>query len=288
MKMPDDFLSRHALMKMMLVAVPIGLGGLIYSHYVEPKWLEITSIRLKLPRLSPEFHGYRLAQISDIHLDHDGMTSTRLAEIIRTINELQPDLVAITGDFITVAHNGGPRIFVEDLAPALSLLTPVDAAMAVLGNHDHDQDPVMVRQSLRAAGIIDLSNRVYTLRRGQAALHIAGVDDIWTKQDRLDLVLNQLPPDGAVILLAHEPDFANVSAQTGRFDLQLSGHSHGGQVNLPFLGPPILPNYGKDYPLGRYQVGGMMLYTNRGLGVIPPKVRLNCRPEVTIFTLEAM
>ena len=120
-----------------------------------------------------------------------------------------------------------------------------------------------------------------------APLHIAGVDDLWTGQDRLDLVLERLPAEGAAILLVHEPDFANTSAKTGRFDLQLSGHSHGGQVSLPFLGPPILPRYARDYPVGRYQVGEMALYTNRGLGTVPPRVRINCRPEISLFILEA-
>ncbi|HYN87535.1 MAG TPA: hypothetical protein VER55_03345, partial [Ardenticatenaceae bacterium] len=102
-----------------------------------------------------------------------------------------------------------------------------------------------------------------------------------------DRVLAHLPPDGAAILLAHEPDFADISAATGRFDLQLSGHSHGGQVIVPFAGPLIGPRYGQNYPVGRYQVGSMIQYTNRGIGMVAPLVRFNCRPEVTVFTLES-
>ena len=83
------------------------------------------------------------------------------------------------------------------------------------------------------------------------------------------------------------PDYADISANAGRFDLQLSGHSHGGQVNLPFLGPPVLPLYGRKYPKGLYQVRNMFQYTNRGVGVIPPSVRFNCRPEITALTLFA-
>ncbi|MBZ0286049.1 MAG: metallophosphoesterase, partial [Anaerolineae bacterium] len=85
--------------------------------------------------------------------------------------------------------------------------------------------------------------------------------------------------------LAHEPDYADISAATGRFDLQISGHSHGGQVVIPFIGPPVVPPYSKKYPLGRYQVGTMIQYTNRGVGMISPAVRFNCRPEITVFTL---
>jgi len=98
-------------------------------------------------------------------------------------------------------------------------------------------------------------------------------------------VLALLPDEGCAILLAHEPDYADISAPTGRFDLQLSGHSHGGQVILPFIGPPILPSYSHKYPVGQYQVGSMIQYTNRGLGTVAPMVRFNCRPEITVFTL---
>jgi predicted MPP superfamily phosphohydrolase len=97
-----------------------------------------------------------------------------------------------------------------------------------------------------------------------------------------------LPAEGCAILLAHEPDCADDSAATGRFDLQISGHSHGGQVSLPLIGPPVLPYLAQKYPSGLYQVGQMFQYTNRGVGMTPPYVRLNCRPEITVFTLESV
>ena len=105
--------------------------------------------------------------------------------------------------------------------------------------------------------------------------------------DRLDEVLAQLPADGAAMLLCHEPDFADISAATGRFDLQISGHTHGGQIVLPFIGPIHTPRYGHKYSLGMYQVGDMIQYTNRGVGMARLPVRFNCRPEITVFTLEA-
>ena len=145
----------------------------------------------------------------------------------------------------------------------------------------------MVRRALKASGVRDLSNRFITLERQGAQLHIAGVDDIIEHLDRLDLVLNSLPEEGSAILLAHEPDYANTSAASGRFDLQLSGHSHGGQVVLPLIGAPILPRLGRLYPSGLYQVRGMYQYTNRGLGMTGFNLRLNSHPEVTVFTLES-
>jgi predicted MPP superfamily phosphohydrolase len=139
---------------------------------------------------------------------------------------------------------------------------------------------------LKSSGIADLTNSVFTITRGNDKLHLCGVDDIWEGDIRLDDVVDKIPDDSAAILLVHEPDFADVSAKIRRFDLQVSGHSHGGQVVVPFLGPPILPYLGQKYPSGLYQVGNMLQYTNRGVGMIDPPVRFNCPPEVTLFILE--
>lgn len=212
------------------------------------------------------------------------MTRDQLDHIVAMVNAQAPDLVAITGDFVT--H--GP---LDALAPALieplRQLEAQDGSVAVLGNHDHWTDPAGVRQILRESQIRDVSNGVFTLDRGDSRLHVAGVDDHWEAMDRLDAVLAQLPDDGAAVLLAHEPDFADISAPVGRFDLQISGHSHGGQVILPFLGPPRVPYLARKYPLGQYQVGTMIQYTNRGVGTVLPAVRFNCRPEITVFTLRS-
>jgi predicted MPP superfamily phosphohydrolase len=143
-----------------------------------------------------------------------------------------------------------------------------------------------LEMSLSDAGVEVLRNSVKTIRRGTSKLYIAAVDDVRQGMDRLDQVLEVLPENGAAILLAHEPDFADVSAATGRFDLQLSGHSHGGQIVLPWIGPPLLPEMGRKYPSGLYTVNDMLLYTNRGIGVTTVNARFNCRPEITHFTLE--
>jgi predicted MPP superfamily phosphohydrolase len=144
-----------------------------------------------------------------------------------------------------------------------------------------------VEQSLSEAGVTVLRNSVRTIQRGKSQLHLAGLDDVSQNMDRLDTLLKALPEDGAAILLVHEPDFADVAAAAQRFDLQISGHSHGGQIVLPFIGPPILPEMGKKYPSGLYNINNMLLYTNRGVGVTTVNARFNCRPEITVFTLEA-
>lgn len=260
------------------------VAGFGYARDIEPDWPEVVRRTYTLPRLHPAFDGFRIAQISDLHVG-TGMTADRLTRIAALVNDQQPDAIVITGDFITEGKISADHA--RTLHEGLGALHAPERA-AILGNHDHWVDPEGVRSILREVGIRDMSNVVYTFRRGDAQLHLCGVDDHWEKLDRMDEVLAALPEDGAAVLLAHEPDYADLSAATGRFDLQLSGHSHGGQVIVPLLNRPlVLPPYGKKYPLGEYRVNGMIQYTNRGLGTIRPAVRFNCRPEITVFTLRA-
>jgi hypothetical protein len=263
----------------------MGTGGYVYASRVEPGWLQVVPLSVRLPRLDPAFDGFRLAHISDLHADDAWMTEERLLSAMEVVNAQQVELVVITGDFVTSLIR---RPIQAALTNALRRLTP--PALAVLGNHDHWVSAAGVRTILQDAGVMELRNAVHSLRRGAAQLHLAGVDDTWQRQDRLDMVNAALPAAGAAILLAHEPDYADTSAATGRFDLQLSGHSHGGQVHIPFVGMPVLPPFGRRYPSGLYHLMSptgqpMMQYTNRGLGMVRPYVRFNCRPEVTVFTL---
>jgi uncharacterized protein len=238
-------------------------------------------VSMPLPHLAPAFSGYRVVQLSDIHADR-WMTTDRIAKIVGQVNQLKPDLVVLTGDFVT--HSA--EEFSPNLA-ALSQLNPVDKTLAVMGNHDAWTNSTIVQSALEAAGVQVLNNQVAALQRKSAQLFIAGVNDVWAKRDRLDQVLAALPSEGAAILLAHEPDFAEQSAATGRFDLELSGHSHGGQVKLPFV-KRIVPPLAYNYPIGQYKVGNMIQYTNRGVGMSGLPLRFNCRPEITVFTLKSV
>lgn len=283
--MPQPSLARTVLRRSAAGAAALGVVGglaLLYARAIEPNWTEVRQVRLALPRLDPAFDGYRIAQISDIHMDA-WMDRERLGRVVRLVNRQRPDLIAITGDFVTREIHR----YARDLTEGLGRLRARDGVAAVLGNHDYRTDDAAIRRVIAAAGLLDLDNAVHTLRRGAARLHLAGVDDVCRQRDRLDRVLSALPADGAAILLAHEPDFADISAATGRFDVQLSGHSHGGQVALPGIGPLAWVRLARKYPRGLYQVEGMRLYTNRGIGSHFPRVRFSCRPEITIFTLAA-
>ncbi len=246
------------------------------------RWIDVRSHEVTLPRLDRAFDGFRLVQISDIHFG-TFINRSRLDQAVQLVNGLAPDAVGITGDFVSRS----PRRYADELTAGLSGLEAAQGVFAVLGNHDHWTDAEEVGEILKASGILNLNNKIHSIFRADRVLSLAGVDCTYVHQDRLDQVLAALPPDGAAILLAHEPDYAEISARTGRFDLQLSGHSHGGQVIVPRLGPPILPPLAKKYPLGRYQINGMVQYTNRGLGTSHFRFRINCPAEITLFTLRS-
>lgn len=265
----------------------LSIGGVGYGALMEPNSFRVETLRLKLPRLSRKFSGLRIAQISDIHMG-GWMNPERLQRVVDLIVVEKPDLLMITGDFL-IGHDIG-KISEEDLnglMTELSRLADSFPTFAVLGNHDYWTDVETVRNLLKESGITDLTNAVFTLQREDARLHICGVDDVWEGDVRLEEVIAQLQDDSAAILLAHEPDFADTSAATGRFDLQLSGHTHGGQVVLPLLGSPILPYLGRKYPMGLYKVEEMFQYTNRGVGMARLPIRMNCPPEITVFVLES-
>lgn len=269
----------------------VGAGSLYYARNIEPSWFDVTHQQLRLPRLSPAFQGYRLVHISDIHADKVFMTTERLADLVRQINALRADLVLITGDFVTDYLHG-----LESTLAELRKLQTRDGVFGVLGNHDHPSGVEWVRQCLQAGQVQELNNTTHTIRRGQQMLHLVGLDDlwptnrgtpapVWSHLPLLNRLTAALPAEGAALLLVHEPDFVEVAAHNGRIALQLSGHSHGGQVRFPFYGPIFLPPLSRKYPKGLYKVGNTLLYTNRGLGMTSPRLRFDCRPEIAIMDL---
>jgi uncharacterized protein len=252
----------------------------VYVHKIEPNWLEVTHHEIALPKLDRAFDGYRIVQITDLHAG-DGVSRAHLERVVELVNEQKPDLIVITGDHVSRK----PRQHI-DLLDTLAKLKPRDLTLSVLGNHDVFNDAEPIRTAIKQAGIVLLENTIYTIHRDRATLHIAGVGDVFAEQDKLDLVMAQLPATGAAIMLAHEPDFADETAATSRFGLQLSGHSHGGQIRIPFYGG-YLPELARNYPIGRYQVKDMVQYTSRGIGTIKLYARFNCRPEISVFKLVA-
>ena len=271
----------------------LGAGTYYYARNIEPGWIDITHHQMQLAQLGSAFHGYRIVQITDIHADVKFMTEERVIDIVNTVNQLQADIIVITGDFVTTYVPG-----LTNTLAKLSALRAKDGVFGVLGNHDHPAGVEWVRSGLRQGNVKELPNMTYTLRRGDQMLHLVGMDDLWPENEGtpapiwshlslLNQLTDSLPAEGAAILLVHEPDFADVAASNKRIALQLSGHSHGGQVCIPLHGPIFLPVLCRKYPSGLYNIDNLQLYTNRGLGILELPIRFDCRPEIAVFDLSA-
>lgn len=285
-------MTRRVFIKRMAIAGAgvLGAGGAAHwSTQIEPTWIDVRRVELPIARLHPAFDGWTLAQISDLHIG-GWMTRERLQYVVHRVNKLQPDLIAITGDFVTHAPQGHSEV----IRQVLSTLKPQYGVFGVLGNHDHWTHARTIKNILKKSGVQELENSFHTIRRDGGVLRLCGLDDAWVGAADVSQLLQKLPDKGAAILLAHEPDFADDYAKANRFDVHLAGHTHGGQIRVPFVGPIHLPRYGEKYHTGRYRVGStpnsraLTLYVNRGVGMVWPYVRFHCRPEITLFTLRAL
>ncbi|MCB0167881.1 MAG: metallophosphoesterase [Anaerolineae bacterium] len=256
-----------------------GVAGFQYATQIETTWLSIEQLQVPLKNLPASLEGFKIVQLSDIHL-HPFTQIDFVNEVVAATNRLQPDLVALTGDFVLKTAGS-----IFELAPVLATLNPTYGIFAVLGNHDIWTDDRTVRAGLEESGLTVLRNEGLALGVGKGQLYVAGVDDGWSGRPDLALALDRHRGDIPTLLLAHEPDLADRFAADRRVSLQLSGHTHGGQVRLPGKGALVLPRLGHKYEMGLYRVADMWVYTNRGVGVIGPPIRFNCRPEVTEITL---
>jgi len=263
-----------------VVALPLGpTRGLcrLLAAFDDHARLEIVHHEWRLPRLPQEFDGLRIVHISDLH--HAPYTAPGLDRTLDEIERLEPDLVVMTGDLVTDIGD------LPDAARPLSRLRAPLGAYAVTGNHDWWADLGVLHSVLDQAGVRLLRNEHLALRRDGAALHLAGVDDLWSPTHDLAQTLDGIPEGGFTILLAHNPDEVH-RVPPGHVDLVLCGHAHGGQVTLPVIGPLVVPCHSAHFAQGLHRARGTLLYVNRGLGASTP-FRFRCKPELTHITLRA-
>jgi hypothetical protein len=282
-------LTRRQFLKLSLVtsadAACFTAAGGVYSAMIEPEWLSIERVTVPLARLPRELDGFTIAQLSDLHLG-PYTSDAEIRAAVAAANQLQPEAIVLTGDYIT--GESDCRDSAADCARELGALRAPHGVYAVLGNHDRCWSSLeYMPRALIAQSIPVLMNDAMPIERSGARLWIAGVDDVTERRADLNRALRRVPNSETTILLAHEPDYADESKRSP-IDLQLSGHSHGGQVRLPFYGALILPYLGEKYPIGLARAGAMWVYTNRGIGVVSPPVRFNCRPEITLLTLRSV
>ena len=263
--------------------VMLGLlcGTLVYARWVEAYWLKVYPTTVVIPGLPRGFDGLRVVQLTDLHRGPYASASY-LARALDMANALHPDLIVLTGDYV----HRSPQ-YIASVYQLMSRLRAPLGVYAVLGNHDHWEDPDLTETQLAmaAAGVENLDNRNVVLTRGGQHLWLGGVADLWSARPDLAAATQGMPPNGKMILLSHNPDFVD-HMEDSRVVLVLSGHTHGGQINLPLVGPPVLPSR-RLFAAGLVQYRGLQVYISRGVGMITPPLRFRCRPEVTLLTLHA-
>jgi hypothetical protein len=263
---------------------------LSYGRHIEPTWLELTSLEITLADLAPAFDGFRIVHLSDLHHGH-GVPLEYLSQAVELANAQQPDLIAVTGDFI---HKGFGHV--EHAARVVGRLRAHHGVLAVLGNHDFSVRNALgwrrhrglhsaIETALIDEGVQVLRNESIRLQRDAGHLHVLGVDDLWSGACDLDAAYTGVSGHEPCLLLAHNP--RTVERLNGRrSDLVLSGHTHGGQVDWPGLGRLFLSKTNRRFAAGLYRHGETLLYVNRGVG-FGFRFRFKVRPEVAVITLRS-
>lgn len=248
----------------------------------KPEKIDLVEIDLEVDNLGWNFHNFRVLNLTDIHLGQ-WINPEYLDELVNYVNSLNIDLITLTGDYFSYVTDG----YEKSLENSFKKLKAKNGKFGVLGNHDHWMGASKVRRIFKESEVVDLSNDVHTLEKNGDFLNICGVDSCTVCADNLNKVISKIKDDTPSILLSHEPDFATESSKTNKFDLQISGHSHGGQFIIPKVETtPFRGPNSRKFPVGLYKVGNMMQYTSKGLGTNSFRMRINCKPEITIITLK--
>lgn len=242
---------------------------------------EITDMDIHIRRLSKAHDGLKIVQLTDIH--HSLYTPLEDVErAVRMTNHLQPDIVALTGDYVTFSPS-----YIWPVARVLGKLRARKGIFAVLGNHDFQVDPDEMTRALEAQEIRVLRNSHAALHSGHAKLWFVGVDDLWWAADDLEAGIRHIPARDPKVLLCHNPVGVRMAAEH-HIDLVLSGHTHGGQVRLPVVGAFYARSkLGKRFIEGWNRLDGTQIYVSRGIGKVLLPIRVGCPPEIACLNLRA-
>jgi len=252
-----------------------------YTIVVEPNWFSVENVEVPIKGLPADLEGLRIGFISDFHRGRF-VTEGDISKAARYLQRQNPDLIMLGGDFVDSNAD-----YIHSCLKVLSQLDSPLGTYAVLGNHDYWTDPDLIRKSFKQSRIRLLDNESLKLEWKREKFYITGLDDAWEGWPNPRTALHGVPDESFKILLVHEPDYAETLKRLPLWlPLQLSGHSHGGQVVIPFWGAPVLPYMARKYPAGLQGVTGRnrWVYTTRGVGHLLP-ARFNCTPEVTLLIL---
>jgi hypothetical protein len=262
----------------------LAAGVFAYALLIEPRRLRVRHVELRLPRWPRAYDGFRLALVSDLHAGHPPVDADYVERVAQLVDREGPDLVALLGDYVddeaTFASGENPN----DVAAALARIRAPLGRFAVLGNHDWRSGGEIVRGALASAGIVVLENQARQLRSARVPLWIAGLADATERTPDVAGTFRDVPEDAALIVLSHDPDlFPSIPERAA---LTVSGHTHGGQVDVPVLRRRVIPSlFGDRYSHGHVEEGGRHLYVTRGVGTSGWPIRFRSRPEVVVLTL---
>jgi predicted MPP superfamily phosphohydrolase len=269
-----------------LVAVVCLAIVAVWGFWWEPSSLTVVHRTLDIQPWHAEHNGLKVAVISDLHIGSPYWGIGSLKKVINATNAEHPDLILLLGDYVIEGVKGGHFVAPETIADHLTSLRSRLGVIAVLGNHDWWFDGQRVRRALESRGIRVLDNEALRVTDRGQAFWLCGVQDLWMRGDGVAATLSKVSDGEPVLVMTHNPDvFPNIPASVS---LTLAGHTHGGQVNLPIVGRPIVPSMFKQrYAYGLIEEKGRKLYVTSGVGTSIIPVRIGVRPEVVILTLNA-
>lgn len=272
-------LSRRQFLKKGLAAGVVGLLA-SYPFFIERYLVMTNHYRIPVPHLPSAFSGLRIAHLTDLHYG-PLVPLSFIRHVVRRTNALEPDVTVLTGDYV---HEFDNTAQIDAVWPELARLRARHGVFAVLGNHDHWADTKRSMVWMKKTGQNLRHKKRFIEREGQR-LWFAGAGDFFADHRNLDRLLRTIPEKDCRIVLAHSPDSAD-SDYKHRIDLMISGHTHGGQVDIPFVGAPILPTRNKNYSSGlKRSLRGGNVFISRGIGWAMYPVRFNCPPEIAVLEL---
>lgn len=278
------FTKKRAALVILASLVSLVLALVVWSFVIEPDRIVVNQAELSLRGWPLQFDKMKIVAIGDLHVGSPHIDLGKLREIVSSVNERNPDLILIPGDFVIQEVRGGSFVEPEAMAEILKDLRAPLGVFAVLGNHDWWFDGERVRRALEAVGIRVLENDVVRLERGGESIWLAGLADLWTRRPDITATLAKISDDAPVIAFTHNPDLFPAIPQ--RVILTVAAHTHGGQVNIPLIGRPIVPsNYRQRYAAGHIQEDGRHLFVTTGIGTSIIPVRFRVPPEISVLVL---
>lgn len=291
--MKQHMTRRGFLIRMGILGALVVAGG---KGFLNSRDLKLLKVDVGLRNLSSVFEGLKIGQITDIHagpLVPGGL----IEKGANLLMERRPDMIVLTGDFVSGAtrilwttYGGFKQHHFDACMGALAKLQAPLGVYAVLGNHDfwsEKQVAADIIRGLEGIGVKVLRNENVSLNRAGRTLSVVGVDDYWEQSYSLAKSLNKIQKDGCRVLLSHNPDVnEDIELSGKRIDLVISGHTHGGQIVIPFVGAPYIPSpFGQKYRTGLVKDGDRKTWVSNGLGLFFVPIRLNCPPDVSLLTL---